>query len=511
MVFLVATIKTVPPLIGGELMPPMDTGIVTLEFATPAGFAPSEVERVLGDIEAMIYRQEGVEMVSSVVGSEPGEISFGGGGATAQSGKITVHLVDRTSRKETIWEIEDTWRRALARLPGIQSFRVSEYGATPLSTTKAPLDVVISGLDPQVVSRLGDQCLEAMKGLPGLVDVRRSWFFDKPECEVTVDPAMARLYHTSPAQVAAELKTDVKGVPASQMRLDDFLDIPITVQYDASYVQDASQIAEAYVSSQSGPLPLRALASFNTYRRQPFVTRERLANTLDITGVNRVYTIGQVAKMAQKRLATIPVPEGYKIDVSGTMADMKTGKQEMGRALMIGFVLLYILLVAIFHSFRHPVTVMAAIPLAVAGGLWGLLLFDKPMCKPATMGMILLGGTIVNNSILLLDFIINARKQGLSKEEAILQSVRLRIRPILMTTVSTVVGLAPLVLEMAVGLERMSPLGIVAATGLIVGTFLTMVIIPVLYSVLDSAAQRLGWLWAGGAPAAEKAALGSQP
>ena len=109
--------------------------------------------------------------------------------------------------------------------------------------------------------------------------------------------------------------------------------------------------------------------------------------------------------------------------------------------------------------------------------------------------LILLGGTVVNNSILLLDFILKARAQGLSKQAAIMQAVRLRIRPILMTTVSTVVGLTPLVLELAIGLERMSPLGIVAATGLIVGTFLTLVVIPVFYSVLDSLAEGAGSAW----------------
>ena len=108
------------------------------------------------------------------------------------------------------------------------------------------------------------------------------------------------------------------------------------------------------------------------------------------------------------------------------------------------------------------------------------------------MGLILLGGTIVNNSILLLDFILDARRKGMARDEAILQSVRLRIRPILMTTVSTIVGLTPLVFQMAVGLERMSPLGIVAATGLLVGTFLTMIVIPVVYSSLDTVAVTAG-------------------
>jgi multidrug efflux pump subunit AcrB len=138
---------------------------------------------------------------------------------------------------------------------------------------------------------------------------------------------------------------------------------------------------------------------------------------------------------------------------------------------------------------------MAAIPLAIAGALWGLLLFDKPMCKPAMMGMIFLGGTIVNNSILLLDFIRRARKAGMDKDEAILQSIQLRIRPILMTTGSTVIGLLPLVFEMAVGLERMSPIGVVATMGLLVGTFLTMIVIPTVYSSVDSLSALLGRTW----------------
>lgn len=490
--FFVVTMKVVQPLIGGELMPAMDTGIVNLEFDAPTDTSPAEVEKTLSQIEAVVYTQPGVEMVSAVVGSEPGQISFGGGGATAQSGKLTIHLVDRQHRPETIWQIQDKWRRNLRQIAGVRSARITEYGATPLSTTRAPLDVIISGPDSEVVSTLADQCMQALKGLPGLVDVRRGWYFDKTEYHVNVDPDLAKLYQTTSSDVAGELKGIVKGIPASPMRLKGYLDIPITVQYATENISDPAQLSDAYVSTRFGPLPLRAMATLDSQRNQPFITRERLQNTIDVTAVNRVYTIGQVAGMAQERLAGITAPAGYTIDVSGTVADMKTGSAEMGKALMIGFVLLYILLVAMFKSFAHPVTIMAAIPLAIAGALWGLLLFDKPMCKPATMGMILLGGTIVNNSILLLDFILSARKGGMAKDEAILQSVRLRIRPILMTTVSTIVGLTPLVFEMAVGLERMSPLGIVAATGLTIGTFLTMIVIPVVYSSIDTMAVTAG-------------------
>lgn len=498
-VFLVLTMRQVKPLLGGELMPPMDTGIVNLDFETPSDYTPRQVETTLSRIETMVYETPGVLTVSSVVGSEPGEISFGGGGATAQSGRVKITLVDRTRRADDIWKIQDQWREKLRKIDGVQEFTVAEYGATPLSTTRAPLDIIISGPDPRVLEALAGDTLLALDGTPGLVDVRRSWRIDKRDCRIAIDPDLAELYHISPPTVANELRTAVKGVSATSMRLSGYLDIPITVQYQGADIEYPSQLRDVYLDTPMGQVPLRSLAEIRPHRTQPFVTRENLLSTIDITGVNRGYTIGQVTGMVEKKVADLQTPAGYSIQVGGSALDMKIGQQEMGRALMIGFVLLFILLVAMFKSFLHPFTIMAAIPLAVAGGFWGLLLFDKPMCKPAMMGMILLGGTIVNNSILMLDFIINARASGMARDEAIMQSVRLRLRPILMTTVSTIIGLSPLIFELAVGLERMSPLGIVAASGLLVGTFLTMIVIPVVYSLLDSlsetAAGAWHWLW----------------
>ncbi len=483
--FLVLSFRVVVPLVGRELMPPMDTGIAHLTFETPAHYGIEQVRDVLSSVEALVYAQPAVQMVSATVGSEPGQVSFGSGAATTQSATLTIHLVNRKQRKETIWDIMEEWRSGLQTVPGIKSFRVSEYGATPMATTRAPLDIRISGPDAAILSELADQVLERLDGAPGLLDVRRGWDMDKEEYRVVVDPEQARLHGTSPGAVAGELLRAVKGVPVGFMRLEHMLDIPIRVRSGAADLRAPEDIRHVYVETASGPTPLRALAAIEVARDQPAITREELRNTINITAVNRVHTIGQVADAIAQRLASLEVPDGYAVDVGGTMNDMRDNMARMGQSLVIGLVLLYMLLMALFKSFRHPVTIMSAIPLAVAGGVWGLLLFDKPLCMPAIMGFIMLGGTVVNNSILMLDFIESARERGMDLEAAILESVRLRIRPILMTTVSTVIGLSPLVFEMAVGLERMSPLGIVAATGLIFGTFLTMVVVPVVYAVLD--------------------------
>lgn len=491
LVFLILTMRLVKPLLGEEQMPPMDTGIAIIEFDTDSSSPPEQVEAVLSRIEEMLNKTTEVKSISAMVGSEIDAISFGGGGSTAQSGKITVNLLPRTKRQRTIWQIEENWRQQLRLIDGIKSFRVSEYGATPVSTTKAPFNVLLSGPDTEVLDHLAEKVMQRMRNIPGLQDMRRTWHQDKIEQQIIVDPELARLYDTSPASVAKDLRTAIQGQVASTMALEGFLDIPIRVRYRPEQIQSISQLKQVSIPTCYGSTPLSNMARIEKRYDQPYITRENLTNTIDITGGNKILTIAQVTRLAQQQLQDIELPAGYSMEMAGTVRDMNESQHELGQALFIGLVLLFILLVALFKSFIHPWTIMLSIPLAAAGAMWGLLAFNKPFCMPALMGIILLGGTIVNNAILMLDFILDARHSGTPKDDAILQSVELRLRPILMTAVSTVIGFSPLIFEMAVGLERMSPLGIAAASGLLFGTIITLVIIPVIYSSLDSLTARL--------------------
>ncbi|ACN17365.1 acriflavin resistance family protein (AcrB/AcrD/AcrF family protein) [Desulforapulum autotrophicum HRM2] len=497
LVFMVFSLRVVKPLLGGEQMPPMDTGIVIVEFDTQTWEKPEAVNRILDQIEAVVRGEPAVVSVSSLLGSEPGVMSFGGGKATAQSGKMTVYLTPRTQRTETIWDIEAKWRRALSVMPGVRTFRIAEYGATPVATTKAPFNAILSGPDSRVLSGLADNVLALLHGSPGLVDLGRSWYLDKNEQKITVDPELAAFYGTSPLGVAAALRMAVQGVPATAMRVDGFSDIPVRVRLQADQVDDLNRLGEILVQTPSGRVRLASLATITTLQTQPFITRENQRTTIDITAGNAGLTIAQANGAAKQRLAGLSLPKGYTLDFGGTARDMAETQASLGHALVIGIALLFILLMAMFKSVIHPVTIILSIPLAAAGGLWGLLIFDKPFCMPALMGFILLGGTIVNNAILMLDFIIKARAEGLAKDEAIVQSVRLRLRPILITAVSTIVGFSPLIFETAVGLERMSPLGIAAASGLLVGTIVTMVAVPVIYSLLDSLKLRMAKILSG--------------
>ncbi len=489
----VLTIRVVLPLLVGELMPPMDTGIVKITLDIPSSFGIEKVERVLSQVEQVIRSTPGFVSMSSVVGSEPGQISFGGGGATSQTVHMTVNLVTRDRRKKTIWEIEDEWREKLRKIEGLRSFSVMEYGATPISTTKAPLDLVLYGEDLDVLDAMADGVMRRIIGVPGLLDVRRSWYRDKPQLEVVPDERLCKLYGVSTEEVARLVRLAVGGGIASYMRLKDFLDIPIRLDYAEGDVGSPDDLGQIYVPTRFGQVPLRALVKgIDRAYVPPFITREDLKNTIDITGINRTATIVQVASQVGKRLrgAHQVLPAGYGIKVSGTPADMEEAKRRLMKALVLGLILLYLLLVPMYRSLVYPLVIMVAIPLAAVGAVWGLLVFNKPLCMPAIMGIILLGGTIVNNSILLLDFILQAQARGKGREDAIVDSVRIRTRPILMTATSTIVGLTPLVFEMAVGLERLSPIGIVAASGLLLGTFLTMIVVPVVYTLVD---DLVGW------------------
>ncbi|HEX6203765.1 MAG TPA: efflux RND transporter permease subunit, partial [Thermoanaerobaculia bacterium] len=194
-------------------------------------------------------------------------------------------------------------------------------------------------------------------------------------------------------------------------------------------------------------------------------------------------------------LAGLDLPAGYRLRDQGEIAAMREAFGRLAGALVLSLLLLYGTLVPTFRSWTHPLTVMAAVPLAAVGGLWALLVAYESTNMPAFMGLILLSGVAVNTSILLLDAIDRERAAGAGRSQAIRRAIRRRTRPILMTTLSTMVGMLPVALETAVGLERLSPLAVVAIGGLAVSSFLVLVYVPVVASLLEdgtAAAGRLG-------------------
>ncbi len=473
------------PLVGRNLMPPMDSGIVKINFETDANSSLAATEAALSGLESAIRARPEVTSVSSVIGSEPAVISFGSG-RLPQQGQVTVHLVDRFHRKATIWQIESDLRRSFANLPGLRSMDVFDFGATPLSTIRASVDVMISGPDLATLDRLGGEVERRLEERGrGLTSVSRSWTLDGTEVFFRADPAKLALYQVSPATVAGQLQGAVRGMPGSTLRVPNEDGLPIWVQFPPENRRDAAQLASYAVLTPRGPVPLAQLGTLETRRAPSVITRQGLERTLDVQAYRSSRPISHLQEDVEAALAGLALPAGYTISHEGEIKQMNESFARLAQALALGLVLLYFSLVPAFRSWVHPLTIMSAIPFALIGAVWAMLLAGKHSCMPSFMGMILLAGIVVKNSILLIDFIAEARARGLGTTEALLGSVRVRTRPILMTAVGTAVGMVPIAAEWAIGLERLSPLAIVAIGGLLVSTFLTIVYVPVLYSLFD--------------------------
>jgi len=472
-------------LVGRDLMPPMDTGIIKVAFATDANSSLAVTEARLSRMEQIIRERSDVSSVSSVIGSEPAVISFGAG-RLVQQGLLTVHLVDRFHRHESIWQVEDSLRSQFRRLPGLESVDVFDFGATPLSSIRSPVDVMISGPDLVVLDRIGSDVEQRLRhGVRGATSVSRSWTMDSQEIGFRADPDKLALYHIPPTAVAMQLQGAVRGMPGSVFRIPNQDGLDIWIQLAADQRRHSAQLETYPIQTPEGPVPLAQLGTLDRQATASMITRQGLQRTLDIEIYRSRRPISHMQEDVTAALRGIRLPPGYRISHEGEIAQMQESFGRLGRALVLGLVLLYFSLVPAFRSWTAPLTIMSAIPLALIGAAWSMLLVGKHGSMPSMMGMILLAGIVVKNSILLIDFIATARAGGAGIRQALVDSVRIRTRPILMTAVGTSVGMIPIAAEWAIGLERLSPLAVVAIGGLMVSTFLTMVYVPILYSLFE--------------------------
>jgi multidrug efflux pump subunit AcrB len=473
------------PVVGRALMPPMDSGIIKIAFEADANSSLEATGGVLTRLETIVRARPEVTSVSSVVGSEPGVISFGGG-RLPQQGSITVHLVDRFHRNASMADVEADFRNSVRHVPGLTSVDIYDFGAAPLSTIRASVDVMVSGPDVETLDRLGRDVETRLRTrVRGLTSVTRSWRLDSQEVGFTADAARLARYGVSPGALTAQLQGAVRGMPSSIYRVANQDGLPVWVQMAAPDRRAAIQLETYPVVTPHGPVPLAELGRFERRPAPSVITRQGLERTLDIQGYRVNRPISQIQDDVDAALQGLQMPEGYTLAHEGEIKQMSESFGQLMVALALGLVLLYFSLVPAFKSWVHPLTIMSAIPLALIGAVWSMIAIGKHSCMPAFMGLILLAGIVVKNSILLIDFIAAARARGEDVNQALIGAVRVRTRPILMTAVGTAVGMIPVAGEWAIGLERLSPLAVVAIGGLLVSTFLTMVYVPVLYSLFE--------------------------
>lgn len=474
--------------VGRELMPLMDSGTFLVNYEAQPDMDAPGVEKLAGQIEQSVkssLKPGWLLSMSGVDGAEAGVKSFGAD-RVLQHGQITVNIIDRFHRDQSIYQIEEAVREKIRKLPGLISSNVTEFGATPLSSIRSTVDMMITGPDPGELDQLADSVMNRLKYVRGLTGIERTWQGKSRRINLQINEAKARLYGLTPQDVAGQVAQAVGGTPGGNLRVTGEIPIPVWVRLEANQRSNNEDIAAIPIRTMDGSLiPLSSFANPKVVYEPTAETHEALLPTVDVLGYRGNISITQLSKNVEAALKGLTMPRGYSISDHGEIMQLNESFSALLKSFAIGVALLYLMLVIVFKSFRDPVAIMASLPLALIGASWAMLIANKHGCLPSFMGLILLMGIIVKNGILLVDFAKVAMEQGKSPREAILEAVQLRTRPILMTAGAAAVGMIPIALEWAVGIERLSPLAVVAIGGLITGTFLTLLAVPVFHLMLE--------------------------
>ena len=469
-------------MIGSEMLPRFDSG----SFQVLIDFVPgTPIEDTLAGLaraEAVLADRPEVEDVGIRVGHERGARSMGQRGAMdINQAEITVSLVPRTERASSQWQIMDEVRRALEQTPGVTLGVPKEMGGTARGGTAAPIMVRVSAHALERLDEVASELLEHLDGIPGITDLYKDWALELPEVRVLLDHERIAELGLSARQTAATVQQALDGRTATRLRQSPRRDLDIVVRYQASDRNQIEHLENVRIHTPAGALPLRELARLEPAQGPRIVTREGGRRTLDLLGYHFGRPLSAVVDDVSARLAEFDAPMDVEVVLVGEQKDFSEARAEMLRTLMLSGLAVYLLLLVQFSSFRHPLTIMAAIPLQFIGVVAALLVSGKYISMSALLGIILLIGIVVNNAIILLDLARQKIEAGIHPVRAVTVAVTTRLRPILMTALSTIAGMLPLALELAVGAERFSPIATVIIGGILTSTLLTLIVVPTLF------------------------------
>lgn len=472
--------KIVMPLVGQELMPAMDTGAVKIKITTTQNLSIDYSKKILKEVEKIVYKYGKIETVSSSIGSEAGVLSIGSGGGINDILVIATYI-NRFERTETIWDIQEKLRKEIATIKDIKSLEISDAGATAMASIKANIDVTLYGDDFETLYNKALEYEKAMYKTKGIVTVGKTWHLDNATYDLKIDTKKAFEFGLSHKDIVTQLQQILKGVSISSFKVKNNLDIPIRIWVENKSIDSISKIQNLALVTEKGLIPLNSVAKVIMIKQPNIISRENLFYTIDILGFRKDQSISQIMTNFEEEAKDIILPSNIKMKHTGDIEQFQDSSIRIIKSVAIGLVLIFLVMIPMFESLKIPLIIIFSIPLTIAGASWILLLLDYHSSMSAMIGFVLLAGVIVNNAILLIHFALGRLQENVTSKEAMIESIKLRTRPVLMTAISVSVGMIPVAMGWAIGLERLAPLGAVVIGGLVVGTFLTLFFIPLIF------------------------------
>jgi CzcA family heavy metal efflux pump len=470
--------------IGTGFLPAADEGGFVVDYNAPAGSALPEIDRVVRKMEAVLKSTSEIAAFTRRTGSELGFF------ATRQTkGDILVRLKPAGQRKAADEVINDLRDKLQEAAPGfeIEFVQLLQDMLGDLEGAPTPIEVKVFGDSPDTLADISEQIEGELEKVPGVVDlvgVQRG----NPETTWDLDPAAIGRLGLNVTQVSEQLSDAWLGDVRTELRLSDRT-IPVRVRYPDAYRMDPQRMAETPVRAQDGrTIPLGSLAHSTTTEGELILERENLRQMAIVTGRLEGRDLGSAVAEIKTKLAALKLPVGYTAEVGGQYASQRQAFRELLTVFAIAAALVFIILVVQFRSFLPAVLILLAAPLSLAGAFALLLLTGIDLNVSSAMGLILLVGLVVKNGIVLLDYAHRLRDEGTPFTEALEIAGRVRLRPILMTTLCTLFGLLPLALGLGAGAELQRPLALAVIGGLTLSTFVTLFLVPVAYRALSRSA-----------------------
>ena len=481
------------PSLGFEFMPKQDIPILSMMAKMPVGTNLEETNRVIGNIEDILFDQPEIQYAALVIGlteTSKMDLAWGMGTADVNEAQIMAKLVDKEDRIRLADEITDAIRERLPKVKGAE-FTFIDLGEMMMGAgSESPVEVKIFGKELSVLKGVGASIAEACRDIPGLRDVELSLKDTKPEIRIKVDREKAARLGLTVGAIGRTVKEAFLGIVASRYRIGgDEYDLRVRLQdLDRNSISDIRNIN---IPSPLGhQIPLYQVAEIEFGRGPVEITREDQERKVTVKANTFGRDIGSIVEDIKKRVTNIRLPEGYFVKYGGRYQDMEEAFSGLLWALVVAIMLVYMIMAAQFESLLTPFVIMFTVPLGFIGVVAGLLAFGRTLSVPALMGIMILTGIAVNNGIVMIDYVNRLRKRGMEFGEAIVEGAAVRVRPILVTAVTTILGMLPMALSHTEGAELRAPMAIAVASGLLFSTFLTLFIIPIAYSIVHRVSYR---------------------
>ncbi len=471
-------------LVGAEFFPAIDQGNFNINISLPVGTNFDVTKEITREIEQVIINIPEIKSTFTTIGSG----GTMGMGSSANNATIMATLLEKDKRERKSSEIIAELRERIGEYPDTE-IHFSEQNLS--FTSGSPLTINITGDTIEELDFIARSIISILSEVEGVYDLQSSVEEVRPELHIAIDREKVNLFGLSAGQVASSVQDALLGKVAGYFQ-EGGERYDITVKLEKSDYDELQELENLIISSSYGlQIPLKEIAEVKVGIGPQGINRENQQRQVTITGNISGRFLGNVIRDCKEKLDLLVLPDGYLYAFAGEQQEMVKSFRELFYALILSLCLVYMIIAAQFESLLFPFAVILSVPFAFIGVIVALMLTGTSLNVLSLIGLIMLGGIVVNNAIVLIDYINQLRKKGMERNNAVIQAGRTRLRPILMTTLTTVLAMVPMALATGEGAEMRTSLAITIMGGLTSSTFLTLVFIPIFYSYLDDWARKL--------------------